>query len=161
MDWITIPLPSRAALWNSLKPLPFVERKQLSRTTIELSTIMPTPRTRLPSVITFSEKPMTFIITSAARMEIGIDVPTIMDALKSPKNRKIMTMETITAAIMVCSTLSRELLIISLLSSTTMISKLRFSARSRETVLLTALETSPAELFCCFFTPSTTVSAPL
>ena len=111
IDWITMLLPSRAALWNSLKPFPFVERKQLSSTTIELSTIIPTPSTRLPKVITLSENPMTLIITRAARIDTGMDVPTIRDAFKSPKNRKITTIDTIIAAIIVCNTLINEPLI--------------------------------------------------
>ena len=37
--------------------------------------------TRLPKVITLSENPMTLIITRAARIDTGMDVPTIRDCL--------------------------------------------------------------------------------
>ena len=161
MDWSTTPLPFSAASWNLSKPLPSVERKQLSSTTIELSTIIPTPSTRLLSVITFREKPMTCIIISATRMDIGMDVPTIIDAFQSPKNRKRITMEMITAMIMVWNTDARDSSIISLLSFTTTISSsglLRFNC---SIVRFTALDTSPAELSCCFLIPREMTSSPL
>ena len=153
-----MPLPSSAAWRNSANPLPLVERKQLSRTTMELSTIIPTPRTRPPRVSTFSEKPIVFIAMRAARIEIGMEVPTIRDAFKSPKNRRIITMEITTAAIIVWNTLTKELLISSLLSLITIISSSGSSAIRRSMVLCTALETSPAEFSCCFFMPSIMVS---
>lgn len=77
IEAIIILVPSRAA---SLKAVAVFQAfsfalKQLSSTLIELSTIIPTPRTRLPRVIiTFSEKPMALIRISAARMEIGMEV---------------------------------------------------------------------------------------
>ena len=82
-------VPSRAASLKEVAPFPIFSfaLKQLSRTLIELSTIIPTPRTRLPRVITFREKPMALINMRAARMEIGMEVPTIRDAFTSPKNR--------------------------------------------------------------------------
>ena len=64
--------------------------------------------------MTFREKPMAPIKTRAARMETGIDVPTISDALISPKNNQIITIEAMTARIIVSNTLSRELTIDSL-----------------------------------------------
>ena len=66
---------------------------------------------------------MTFIIIRAARIEIGIEVPTIRDALISPKNRKMMIMEIITAITMACITLFKDALISSLLSNTTTMSR--------------------------------------
>ena len=44
-DWYTTPVPFKAALENSLKPVSVVALKQLSSTTVELSTIIPTPNT--------------------------------------------------------------------------------------------------------------------
>ena len=77
---------------------------------------MPTPSTRAPRVTTFREKPMALMAIRAARMENGIEVPTIRDALMSPKNRKMITMEIITAATMVFITVPRAELMESLLS---------------------------------------------
>ena len=109
IDWTTIPLPLTAASAYSRKPTSSVERKQLSRTTIELSTIIPTPRTRALRVIMFKEKPAAHMPTRAARIEIGMEVPTIREAFRSPKNRKMMTMDTMTAMIMVWNTDFKEL----------------------------------------------------
>ena len=62
---------------------------------------MPTPSTRLLRVITFSENPMALMEIRAAKIEMGMDVPTIRDAFRSPKNRNIITMDTTTAITMV------------------------------------------------------------
>ena len=86
MDCSTSPLPSRAASRYPTIPFPLVDRKQLSSTTIELSTIIPTPSTKLLKVITFKVKPMACIRIRATRMEMGMEVPTIRDARISPKN---------------------------------------------------------------------------
>ena len=59
---------------------------------------------------------MALMAIRAARMENGIEVPTIRDALMSPKNRKMITMEIITAATMVFITVPRAELMESLLS---------------------------------------------
>ena len=72
-------------------------RKQLSKTTMELSTIMPTPRTRALIVMTFKVKPTLVIRIMDTRMEVGIELPTIRDALISPKKSQMMIMEIITA----------------------------------------------------------------
>ena len=56
-------------------------RKQLSSTTMELSTIIPTPRTRPLIVIIFNEYPKLVRRISDIRMEVGIELPTIRDAL--------------------------------------------------------------------------------
>ena len=55
-------------------------------------------------VTTFRENPMTDIRIKAARIDTGIELPTIRDALISPKNRKIIIMEMITAINMVVVT---------------------------------------------------------
>ena len=110
-DMATSPEPSRAAFAYSTKPFSSIlsiARKQLSRTTIELSTIMPTPRTRALIVMTFKENPTRVIRIRDTRMEVGIELPTIRDALKSPKNRKMMIMEITTAITMVSATSFKE-----------------------------------------------------
>ena len=112
MDSRTAAVPSIAAFLVSTKPPPLsVKRKQLSRTTIELSTIIPTPRTRLDRVMTFNVKPMVFMRMRAAKIDTGMEVPTIRDALISPKNSQMMSIATMTAMIMVWNTLFKELLI--------------------------------------------------
>jgi len=108
IDWSTTPLPFKAASRYPTSPFPSVERKQLSRTTMELSTIIPTPSTRDERVTTFKVKPIALIAINVARIEIGIEVPTIRDALISPKNRKIIIMEIITAITMVSITLFKD-----------------------------------------------------
>ena len=75
---------------------------------MELSTIIPTPSTRDERVTTFKVKPIALIAINVARIEIGIEVPTIRDALISPKNRKIIIMEIITAITMVSITLFKD-----------------------------------------------------
>ena len=161
IDSRTIPLPSKAALEYSRKPTPFVERKQLSNTTMELSTIIPTPSTRELKVITFRENPAALMATSAVRMEIGMEVPTIREAFRSPKNNQIMIMETATAITMVFITELKDDLIISLLSSTTTISRFSSLAIRRSTTLRTALDASTSLLLCCFLMATEIVSRPL
>ncbi len=160
MDWITMPLPSRAASRYPTIPLPFVDRKQLSSTTMELSTIIPTPSTMLLRVMTFKVKPMACIRIRATRMEMGMEVPTIREARISPKNTYIISMDTITAMAMVCHTLCKEELMESLVSLTTTISRFSSSAVSARIVRFTALDTSMAEALCCFLTPREMVSRP-
>ena len=70
-----------------------VTLKQLSSTTIELSTIIPTPSVNAESVIILREYPITLIMIRAARIDVGIELPTIREALISPKNRKMITMD--------------------------------------------------------------------
>ena len=161
MEAATSPVPSSAASKYARKPLLFVDLKQLSSTTIELSTIIPTPKTRELKVMTFNEKPINAIRINDARIDTGIELPTIRDAFKSPKNKKMMTMDMITAMISVSATLFKELLISSLLSWTTTISRLGLSAFRFLMVLVTALVTSMALFFCCFLMDSTMVSLPL
>ena len=128
---------------------------------MELSTIIPTPSTKLDKVTTFKEKPITWIRIRAARIEIGIEVPTIRDALISPKNRKMISMETTTAITMVCITLFKEEVMLSLVSFTVTIS--RFSSASIRVLMVcfTDLETSTADALCCFLMPMEMVSSPL
>ena len=87
-------------------------------------------------VMTFREKTMDFIRIRAAKMDTGMEVPTIRDAFMSPKNSQIMTMETTTAMIMVWNTLSRELEMDSLLSLMTTTSRAGSSAFRSSTICL-------------------------
>ena len=115
-------LPSRAALAYPKIPLSrfdSVARKQLSRTTIELSTIIPTPRTRALMVMTFSENPAAVMAIRDSRIDVGIELPTIKEAFKSPKNRKIIIIEIITDSTMVSATSFSESIIVSAVSFTT------------------------------------------
>ena len=84
MEFPTIDVPSRAALLYPRIPLSSpsaVALKQLSSTTMELSTIIPTPRTRALIVMTFREKPAAVIAINAIRIDVGMELPTIRDAL--------------------------------------------------------------------------------
>ena len=114
MEATTMLVPSRAAFAYPSAPLSCclsMARKQLSSTTMELSTIMPTPRTRALIVMTFKVKPTLVIRIRDTRMEVGIELPTIRDALISPKNSQMMNIAIMTAMIMVWNTLFKELLI--------------------------------------------------
>ena len=127
---------------------------------MELSTIIPTPRTRLLNVITFKVKPMACMRINAARIEMGMEVPTIREALISPKNKKIITMDTKTAITMVCITLFKEDWMESLVSLTTTISRFSSSLCRVSITRLTSRDTSMAVALCCFFTPMEMVSLP-
>ena len=120
-DWYTTPVPLSAAFENSLKPVSSVALKQLSSTTVELSTIIPTPNTRALRVMTFRLKPMSCMSIREARIDTGMELPTISEAFRSPKNSHMMTMEMITAIIMVSITELREDMMESLSSFTTVI----------------------------------------
>ena len=99
-DMATRPVPSKDAFAYSTNPRPSIlsmARKQLSKTTMELSTIMPTPSTSALMVMTFKVKPTLVIRIRDTRMEVGIELPTIRDALISPKKSQMMIMEIITA----------------------------------------------------------------
>ncbi len=79
-------------------------RKQLSKTTMEESTIMPIAITREPIVTTLSEKPAKLIKINVASSEIGMELPTIRLALKSPKKIKSTSIEKTTPRTNVCPT---------------------------------------------------------
>ena len=79
-----MPVPASADFAYPSSPLSShasVALKQLSRTTMELSTIMPTPSTNALMVMTFRENPTLVISISESRMEVGMELPTIRDAL--------------------------------------------------------------------------------
>ncbi len=120
----TTPLaPCRdASLKSGIRSL---ERKQLSSTTMELSTIIPMAITSAPSVIIFREKPATAMTITVTSREIGMELPTIRLAFQSPKNRNRIIMDRITpmssvlatepTASRICSDISMEISIIRLL----------------------------------------------
>ena len=109
MDAVTSFVPSTAAS-NRVLSLALL-RKQLSSTTMELSTIIPTPMTRLAIVMIFNENPAKRIIINAVSTETGMELATIREAFQSPKNRNRITIEMIIAISKVDCTDSRELLI--------------------------------------------------
>ena len=138
-----------------------VARKQLSRTTIELSTIMPTPRVSALSVITFMVSPMAFMTIRDTRMETGMELPTIRDARISPKKSQMMIMEMTTAITMVSATDSREETILSALSSTMVIFRSGSSCIRVSITSFTESDRDTAEELCCLEIPREMVSFPL
>ena len=128
-DSPTVCIDSMAAVCLVFKPTVLylsMALKQASSTTMELSTIIPTPRTRADIVTILREYPIAHMATSAVRMDRGMEVPTIREAFRSPKNKMIMIMEMITAATMVSKTEVRELLMLS--ASSSIIRIFRFSS---------------------------------
>ena len=114
MELITILVASYAA---SIKLMPSSRfRKHISITTIELSTIIPIPITRAPIVIIFRENPMKFIKMKVTSRDTGIELPTIILPLKSPKKRNSTSMVITIPSTSVSAMVFRELLIVSLLS---------------------------------------------
>jgi len=156
-------VPSKAScIYSTNPPRRFaVIRKQLSRTTIELSTIIPTPSVSALMVMVFKVKPIKLIKISADKMEIGMEVPTIRDAFKSPKNSQIMIMEIMIARTSVWATSFKELIILSASSRTVMICKFSSAPSRFAIVFFTALETETAVSLCCFVMERDTVSFPL
>ena len=164
MDWITILVPSRDALAYSRAPFPpalSMALKQLSRTTMELSTIMPTPSTSPLMVIMFREKPICVMTIRDMRIEVGIELPTIREAFMSPKNTKMMAMEINTAKTMVTATSFRELKILSASSRTIRICKSPSSSSRDETTAKTSWERDMAVASCCLVIDKEMVSSPL
>ena len=71
--------------------------------------------------MTFRLKPIICIRISDDRMDTGMELPTIMDAFRSPKNSHMMTMEMMMARIIVSITELRDDMMESLSSSTMVI----------------------------------------
>ena len=164
MDMTTMLVPSSAAFAYSINPFSLyssVALKQLSSTTMELSTIMPTPRTRALIVMIFKENPALVSAIKASRMEVGMELPTISDAFQSPKNRKMIAMEMMTASTMVSATSERESTMESAVSLAMVISRSGSSISSASMASFTASDTSMAELSCCFVMEMEMVSCPL
>ena len=88
-------------------------RKQLSITTLELSTIIPMAITRPPSVMIFRENPIIDMTITVINKEIGMEHPTIIDAFQSPKKINSTIMERITPSAKVLPTELRDSIIIS------------------------------------------------
>ncbi len=104
---------------------------------------------------------MAHMNTSAPRMAMGMEVPTINDAFQSPKKKKMMAMEMITAMIMVSNTLDREDLMVSALSSMMVISSSGSAACSFRISSCTWVDSVTAESSCTFVMPRVMVSVPL
>ena len=143
----------------SLKPVSSVALKQLSSTTVELSTIIPTPSTRALRVITFRLKPISCINIRDARIDTGMELPTISEAFRSPKNNQIMTMDIMMARIMVSITELSDDMMESLSSLTTVIWRVGSSLVTCSTTLLTSLDTVRVAASCCLLTVSATMSS--
>ncbi len=92
---------------------------------------------------------------------MGMEVPTMRDAFQSPKKKKMMAMEMMTAMIMVWNTLDREDLMVSALSSMMTISSSGSAAWSFAISACTWLERVTAESSCTFVMPRVMVSLPL
>ncbi len=80
---------------------------------MEESTIIPIAITREPIVTTLSEKPAKLIKIRVASSEIGMELPTIRLALKSPKKIKSTSMENRTPKISVSATELNDSIILS------------------------------------------------
>ena len=163
-DSPTVFTESRAAVCLVFKPAVeyfSMDLKQASSTTMELSTIIPTPRTSEDMVTMLREYPIAHMATRAVSMEIGIEVPTIRDAFRSPKNSIMMIMEMMMAMIMVSNTDVRELKILSEASSIIWI--LRFSSLASSSAIrfLACFDILTADSLCFFVRSSMMVSSPL
>ena len=155
-------VPSSASPMNSTRParFPAVALKQLSNTTMELSTIIPTPSVRALMVMILSENPIRFMSMKAARMEIGMELPTMRDALMSPKNSHMITMEITIAIISVSTTDISDSIIESEESFTIMMFRSGSSAVRRLTVFFTWPDSSMAVALCCLLMETEIVSFP-
>ena len=111
VDMIMVEVPSTAA---SRKSRPFSrERIQLSRMTMELSTIIPMAMMREVPVIRSMAKPAKFRRITASRMDRGILMPTIRLARRSPKKRNSTSMVRMMPVIRVFSTSPRVSMMLS------------------------------------------------
>lgn len=81
-----------------------------SRTTIELSTIMPTPSVMPPSDIMFSVMPHTFMIRKVNKMQHGIAMVSDSVAPRSRRNTSRTTAANSTPIQMFCTALSTVML---------------------------------------------------
>ena len=158
IEFITIPVPSTAA---SKKFLSLFDLKQLSSTTMDASTIIPIPSTNEPMDIRFSEKPAARISVRATITDIGIELPTISEALISPKNINKTIIESITAIISVLNTSLIDSLIYFELSNIVVMVKSLLFAFSSSITLLTCFDTSTEVDDCCFVIANETTSSPL
>ena len=137
MEPTTPRAPCSDASWKS--GIRSLERKQLSKTTMELSTIMPIAITRAPNVIIFRENPATAMTIIVTRSEIGMELPTIKLAFQSPKKRNRIIMERITPIKSVLATEPTASLIWSDISMEISIIRLAFSSCIRFMTRFTSL----------------------
>ena len=73
-----------------------------SSTTMELSTIIPTPMAIPPKDIMFSVRSKTFISTNTARMHTGMDTAMAMVAPKRRRNKNVTMAASTTPRMMFC-----------------------------------------------------------
>ena len=149
---------SAASRWVSWRSCRW---KQLSSTTIELSTIMPTPMMSPPRETTLKEKPIMFIRMRVVSTETGIELPTMREARQSRKKRKSTIMQRMTAPISVWMTVLIEARICSLESLMTDISTPMLLSLILFIVSMTARETSTVPALCRLVIEIMTVSWPL
>ena len=109
--------------------------------------------------MTFRLKPMSCIRIRDDRMDTGMELPTIMDAFRSPKNSHMMTMEMMMARIIVSITELRDDMMESLSSSTMVICRLGSLLVSSRTTRFTSFETSRVAASCCLLTVNATISS--
>ena len=101
-------------------------------------------------VITFKENPICVITMRDIRIEVGMELPTIRDALKSPKNTKMIAMDISTAKTMVTATSCRDSKIESASSLATRISRSLSLALRASMASFTSSERAMAVECCCF-----------
>ena len=109
----------------------------------------------------FRESPISFMAIRETIIEIGMELPTIREAFKSPKNSQITAIEITTAKTSVSTTDFRASFMVSELSLT--ISRFKPLCRSIRSAarLLTWVDSSIAVLLCCLVISILTVGAPL
>ena len=109
----------------------------------------------------FNVNPARVITIRDMRMEVGMELPTIRDALKSPKNRKMMIMEITTAMTMVSATSFKESRMESASSLATVMVRFSSSPCRFLMTFCTCLDRSMAVLLCCLVREMEMVSSPL
>ena len=91
-------------------------------------------------------------------MDTGMELPTIRDALMSPKNSQMMAMEITIAAIMVWNTEVREDMMLSLVSITTVTFRSGSAAVNSSITSLTSEDRVREAASCCLVTETAIVS---
>ena len=117
------------------------------------STIIPMAMTSAPIVTILSENPAKLIKISVARRDIGIELPTIRLALKSPKKIKSTIIENTTPRTSVSATELKEDLMLSAASYATDICIAEFFAPTFPIRDLTWFDTSTVPSLCTFAMP--------
>ena len=79
-----------------------------SSTTMELSTIMPTPMAMPPRLIMFSVRSNTFIKMNTVRIHTGMEMAMVMVAPKRRRNKNTTMAASTTPSTMFCSADSTE-----------------------------------------------------